>query len=142
MATIGETGWPLFETALRRRASSAPDEKAIGAADYRGERRRVDAGHPPTKSRAWVIVADCPNKARSRLFVRATRIGGADGDTLSTLAAPGYIRAEIAMTAALSREARSRRPARCSACRRSKARQIRSDFVRRLVVPPAARNGD
>jgi uncharacterized protein len=91
MASVGETGWPY----VQHRGGPVGfvrvlDEQTLGFADFRGNRQYVSVGNVTTDNRVSLFFMDYPNKARLKLFGRATLIGKDDAPTLAKLELPVY----------------------------------------------------
>jgi uncharacterized protein len=91
MASVGETGWPY----VQHRGGPAGfvrvlDERTLGFADFRGNRQYVSVGNVTTDNRVSLFFMDYPNKARLKLFGRATLIGEDDAPSLAKLELPDY----------------------------------------------------
>ncbi len=95
MATVSETGWPY----VQHRGGPAGflkvlDEKAIGFADFRGNRQYISVGNLKSNDRVSLFLMDYPNKARLKILGRARIVDASDEDTLRRLALPEY-RAQV-----------------------------------------------
>jgi uncharacterized protein len=92
MATVSETGWPYIQ-----HRGGPPgflrvlDEKALGFADFRGNRQYVSVGNLATNDRVALFLMDYPNRARLKILGRARVIGHKDDAALlAKLVPPGY----------------------------------------------------
>lgn len=95
MATVSETGWPY----VQHRGGPAGflkvlDEKAIGFADFRGNRQYISVGNLKSNDRVSLFLMDYPNKARLKILGRARIVDVSDEETLKRLALPEY-RAQV-----------------------------------------------
>lgn len=95
MATVSETGWPY----VQHRGGPAGflkvlDEKAIGFADFRGNRQYISVGNLKSNDRVSLILMNYVNKARLKILGRARIVDASDEVTLKRLAIPEY-RAQV-----------------------------------------------
>lgn len=95
MATVSETGWPY----VQHRGGPAGflkvlDEKAIGFADFRGNRQYISVGNLKSNDRVSLFLMDYVNKARLKILGRARIVDASDEVTLKRLAILEY-RAQV-----------------------------------------------
>ncbi|MDW4497196.1 pyridoxamine 5'-phosphate oxidase family protein [Sulfitobacter sp. D35] len=91
MASVGETGWPYIQhrggpTGFVR----VLDDKSIGFADFAGNKQYVSLGNLQRDDRVSLFFMDYPNRARLKVFGRASVIDPADAETLARLAVHDY----------------------------------------------------
>ena len=92
MATISETGWPYVQHRGGPKGFvKVLGERAIGFADFRGNRQYVSVGNLQGDDRVALILVDYPNRRRLKLLGRARAITAEDDPvTLGRLEVPGY----------------------------------------------------
>lgn len=86
MASVGETGWPY----LQHRGGPAGfmkvlGERAIGFADYSGNRQYVSSGNFRNNARVALFFMDYPNRRRLKLLGRVRTIGLDEPERLAQL---------------------------------------------------------
>ena len=91
MASTGATGWPYVQ---HRGGPSGflrvLDDKTLGFADFAGNKQFVSLGNLQHDDRVSLFLMDYANRARLKLFGRASVIASEDAGTLSRLSVPGY----------------------------------------------------
>ncbi|MCR9088764.1 MAG: pyridoxamine 5'-phosphate oxidase family protein [Rhodobacteraceae bacterium] len=90
MASVGETGWPY----LQHRGGPAGfvkvlDAQTLGFADFAGNRQYVSLGNLAGDDRVSLFFMDYLNRARLKMFGRASTIGP-DDPRLDALSVDGY----------------------------------------------------
>ena len=92
MATSSETGWPYVQ-----HRGGPPgflkvlDGKALGFADFRGNRQYVSVGNLATDDRVSLILVDYPNRRRLKVIGHARTVEQqAEPDVIARLQDPGY----------------------------------------------------
>lgn len=91
MATVSETGWPY----IQHRGGPAGfvrilDEKAIGFADFAGNRQYVSVGNLQSNDRVSLFFMDYPNQTRLKLLGRVRLVGADELKLLEQLQVPDY----------------------------------------------------
>jgi predicted pyridoxine 5'-phosphate oxidase superfamily flavin-nucleotide-binding protein len=91
MASVSETGWPY----VQHRGGPAGfikviDSRAIGFADYRGNRQYVSVGNLSNDDRVAMIFVDYPSRSRLKLLGHARIVGPEQTELLGSLQTPGY----------------------------------------------------
>jgi len=91
MASVGKTGWPY----MQHRGGPLGfvrvlDETTLGFADFAGNKQYVSLGNLQTDDRVSLFFMDYANRARLKLFGRASVIDPDDTDTLGRLTVPDH----------------------------------------------------
>jgi predicted pyridoxine 5'-phosphate oxidase superfamily flavin-nucleotide-binding protein len=91
IASVSETGWPY----VQHRGGAAGflrvlDRNTLGFADYRGNRQYISTGNIGAEDRVSLFLMDYPNRARLKIFGRASIVGVDDTETLARLDTPEY----------------------------------------------------
>ena len=92
LASVSETGWPY----VQHRGGPAGflkvlDDRTLALADFRGNRQYISLGNLSANDRVALILMDYPNRARLKIYGRASYVDlAADADLAERVATPGY----------------------------------------------------
>ena len=92
IATVGENGWPYVQHRGGPKGFlKVLNDKAIGFADFRGNKQYISVGNLSTDDRVSLFIMDYPNRQRLKLWARAKIVHAEDDAALvAKLELPGY----------------------------------------------------
>jgi predicted pyridoxine 5'-phosphate oxidase superfamily flavin-nucleotide-binding protein len=91
MASVGESGWPYIQHRGGPKGFlKVIDERTLAFADLRGNRQYVSLGNVSGDDRVALILVDYPNRARLKIFARASVVTKeSDPETFARIAGDG-----------------------------------------------------